>query len=136
MKRLAATVAVVVMIGLFATAGYAAWQGRGPFGQVDVNAFRQYQKETLQLRDELMAKNLELRNEYAKETPDASKVTKLQNDIVSLRTEIRKAADKHDLPAWGGGRGYGFGGGMMGWGRGGRGFGGGPCYGPGTGPQY
>ena len=37
MKRLAVALAVVLAIGLLATAGYAAWQGKGPGGQVDVD---------------------------------------------------------------------------------------------------
>jgi hypothetical protein len=127
MKKLTVVMAIVLAIGLLASAGYAGWQGKGPAGQVDVNAFRQFQKETLQLRDEAMAKRLELRNEYVKENPDQNRITALQNELTALRTQIQAAAEKHGLPAWGMGRGRGFGGGMMG--GGGRGYGRGACNG-------
>lgn len=122
MKKLAVTVAVILAVGLVSTGVYAAWQGWGPAGQVDVKAFRQFQKETLPLRDEAMAKKLELRNEYAKEKPDQKQIVKLQNEIVALHRQIQDAAGKQGLPAWGPGTGGGYGGRMMGYG--GRGYGG------------
>ena len=127
MKKLAVVVAIVLAIGVLSTAVYAARQGWGPAGQLDVTAFRQFQKETLQLRDEAMAKRLELRNEYAKETPDEKRIATLKNDITSLRTQIREVAERQGLPAGGYGRGRGFGGGPGG--CGGPGFGSGPCNG-------
>jgi predicted sulfurtransferase len=66
--------------------------------------FRQFQKETLPLRDEAMAKKLELRNEYAKEKPDQKQIVKLQNEIVALHRQIQDAAGKQGLPAWARGR--------------------------------
>jgi hypothetical protein len=125
MKKLAVAMVMVLTIGLLSTAGFAAWQGKGPAGQVDVTAFREFQQETAQLRDEAMVKRLELRNEYAKGTPDQSKITALQGEITSLRAQIQQVAEKKGLPAWGKGAGRGFGGGMMG--CGGRGFGAGAC---------
>ena len=152
MKKVS-VVAVVVAVGLLlGTGAYAARQGYGPgSGQVDVNALRQFQKETLPLRDELAAKNLEFRNEYAQQMPDRTKIATLQKEMIDLRTKIQAAADKQGLPAYGPGMGYGSGGygmgrGMMygyggygpgyGMGRGmmGRGgYGGGPGYGGGYG---
>ncbi len=144
MKKVS-VVAVVVAVGfLLSSVAYAAWQGPGPgSGQVDVKALRQFQKETLPLRDELAAKNLELRNEYTQQTPDRSKIATLQKEIIDLRTKIQTAADKQGLTGYGPGMGTGYGGygmgrGMMygdgygrGYGRGmmGRGgYGGGPGY--------
>jgi zinc resistance-associated protein len=144
------------MVGLLAAVGlvllgggvYTAWgQGYGPCGggygygtagkQVDANALRAFQKETLPLRDEMMAKRIEIRNEYAKEKPDQNRVAGLEKDMIDLRTKIRAAAEKQGLPAQGfgpgmGGRGYGYGPKMMGSGnagpgRGGRGAGRGNC---------
>jgi len=147
MKKLMVMVAVVVAVGLLGTVAYAAWQGRGPGGQVDVNAFRQFQKETLPLRDELMAKGLELRNEYAKDSPDQNQITKLKTEIGELRTKIQAVAEKQGLPAWGNGPGVGRGNSR--WARDGYGCGNGPrmmgCgygrgpgagYGPGRGADY
>jgi hypothetical protein len=152
MKKVS-VVAVVVAVGfLLSTVAYAVSQGYGPgSSQVDVKALRQFQKETLPLRDELATKNLELRNEYAQQNPDPAKVATLQKEIIDLRTKIQAAAEKQGLPAYGPGMGYGYGGygmgpGMMygyggygpGYGRGpwmmGRGgYGGGPGYGGGYG---
>ena len=110
--------------------GYGRGMGGGPgYGPgagkpVDVNAFKAFQKETLPLRDEMMTKRVELRNEYLKEKPDQTKIATLQKDMIDLRAKIRTAAEKNGLPAFGpgmgGGRGCGMGGGM---GRGGRGAG-------------
>jgi len=108
--------------------GYGYGRGGGPgFAAggkpVDVAAFKAFQKETLPLRDEMMTKRVELRNEYLKEKPDQTRIATLQKDMIDLRAKIRTSAEKNGLPAFGpgmGGRGYGMGG--HGWGgRGGRG---------------
>jgi zinc resistance-associated protein len=129
MKKLVAVAVAVLVVALLGTVVYAARPGCGPGGQVDVTAFRQFQKETLPLRDEMMAKRLELRNEYAKESPDQGLITKLRADITGLRTQIQAAAEKNGLPAWGGGPGAGKGRGRWAkgegrWGCGGCGGGG------------
>ncbi len=135
MKKVVVAAVAVVVIGLLGTMGYAAWQGAD--GQVDVNAFRQFQKETLPLRDEMMAKGLELRNEYNKQKPDQDRIAKLGTEMGALRTQIQAVAEKQGLPAFGNGPGMGRGWGsmMMGWGYGrGRGagmMGGGYGMGPG-----
>lgn len=135
-------VALIVVFGaLLSTVAVAAWtkgQGPGPDAQVDVNAFRNFQKETLPLRDEMMAKRLEIRNEYSKTTPDEAKITALKEEMIALRTQISEAAKKNGLPERGYGRGYGKGGGYgpgscSGYGRGGNGPGYGRGYGPGCG---
>ena len=90
--------------------------------------------------DEMMAKRVEIRNEYAKEKPDQNRIGTLQKEMIDLRTKIQTVAEKQGLPAAGFGpgmmgRGMGNGPGMMGGhGRGGQGFGGqgrgygnGPC---------
>jgi zinc resistance-associated protein len=100
--------------------GYGAAGGGTP---VDVTSFKAFQKETLPLRDEMMVKRVELRNEYLKEKPDQNRIASLQKEMIDLRAKIRTAAEKNGLPAFGygmGGRGYG----MGGRGMGGRGFGG------------
>ena len=130
----------LVLLGTTAQAWCGMGYGGGPRGagygpgpavgkQVDVNALRAFQKETLPLRDEVMAKRVEIRNEYAKEKPDQNRIAALQKDIIDLRAKIRTAADKQGLPAAGfgmgmGGRhGHGYGPHMAG----GRGYGAGNC---------
>lgn len=136
--------ALVVAFGvLLSTGAFAAWN-RGPWAnpgeQVDVNAFRNFQKETLPLRDEMAAKRLELRNEWNKETPDQGKIAALQKEMIDLRTKISDAAKKNGLPDWGFGPGYGKRGGYgPGYGRGhhmGWGGGYGPGYGKGSCPNW
>jgi hypothetical protein len=143
MKKVS-VVAMVVAVGfLLSTVAYAAWQGYGPGSgqQVDVNALKQFQKETLPLRDELAAKSLELQNQYASQTPDQSKIATLQKEIIDLQTKIATAAQKQGLPGGGYGPGYGMGPGMM-YGNGGYGpgYGMGPWmmggYRGGNGPGY
>ena len=122
MKKFAVGTIVVAVAFLAGTMAFAARQGSG--NSTDVNSLRQFQKETLPLRDEVAAKGLELRNEYTKETPDQAKITKLQDEIAALRTKIDAAAEKAGIAQDGWGRGgyYGMGPGMMygyGYGRGG-----------------
>jgi hypothetical protein len=118
MKKWMVVAAVIVGIALLGTGAYAARQGWGPGSgvQVDVNAFRQFQQETSTLRDEMMAKGLELRNEFAKAAPDQGVIESLKTEMRALRASIQAAAEKNGLPAWGMGRGAGrgFGGRMMG----------------------
>ena len=137
MKKLLVIALAVVFGAALVTAAGAAWtQGPGLGTQVDVNAFRNFQKETLPLRDEMAAKRLELRNEFNKETPDQAKIAALQKEMIDLRTKISDAAKKNGLPDRGFGAGYGKRGGYgPGYGRGHHmGWGGG--YGPGYGKGY
>ena len=136
MKKVLVVALVVIFGALMSTAAVAAWtkgQGPGPDAQVDVNAFRNFQKETLPLRDEMAVKRLELRNEFNKETPDQAKIAALQKEMIDLRTKISDAAKKNGVPDRGFGPGYGKRGG---WGPGGcRGYGRGD-YGPGHGRGF
>jgi zinc resistance-associated protein len=128
----------IALIGttVFAQCGMGYGYGRGPgyfaAGKtVDVAAFKAFQKETLPLRDEMMTKRVELRNEFLKEKPDQTRIATLEKQMIDLRTQIRAAAEKNGLPvpalgAGMGGRGPGWGGrGGAGPGYGARGFG--PC---------
>ena len=145
MKKLLVVVLAVVFGAALVTAAGTAWaQGTGPGTQVDVNAYKAFQKETLPFRDEMAAKRLELRNEFTKDTPDQAKIAALQKEMIDLRTKISDAAKKNGLPDWGYGRG-GYGPGYhMGWGngygpgygRGMMGWGGGPGYGRGSCPMW
>jgi zinc resistance-associated protein len=107
-------VALVVAVGVsLGSMGYKAWavgSGVRTAGQVDVQALKSFQKETLPLRDELMAKGAELQNEFAKESPDQNMIAALQKEMIDLRTKIQDAAQKAGLSGRGGwGRGYGMG---------------------------
>lgn len=139
MKKVS-VIAVVAALAVFCSAMYGWSQAvggqAGPPAQVDVKAFRQFQKETLPLRDELMAKRLELRNEYAQANPNYDRIAALQKEMIDLRTKIQATAQKNGLPAWGAGFGRGgCQGAGAGWSGGpGAGWGGGPGAGWGRGP--
>lgn len=136
MKKVS-VMAVAVALVIFCSAIYG-WSQAAPGGappaaqqgQVDIKAFRQFQKETLPLRDELMAKRLEVRNEYAQANPNYEKIAGLQKEMIDLRTKIHATAQKYNVPA-----GRGWMAGKGGFGRGGwhHGPGGGPGGGRGFG---
>ncbi len=119
----ALVVGAVVVSGLFLASGASArWGGHG-YGmgavqETDTASVKKFQKATLNLRDELTVKEIELRNEYAKQTPDRKRITTIRKEIVDLETKIEAAADKYGITGHGfmGGRGgHGMmGGGMMG----------------------
>ncbi len=121
MKKIGLIVlAGLLLLGLGATV-YARgpWAGgmRGDFDMkgVDIEKIKQFQKETLSLRDELHIKKLELRAEYGKDKPDLERIAQIRKDIIDLQTKIQKIATKYNLPAWGG---WGMQGGAMHHGRG------------------
>ena len=118
MKKVSVVAALVAVVVL--CSAIYGWTQSGPVGtppaQVDIKAFKQFQKETLPLRDELMVKRMELRNEYAQATPNHEKIAGLQKEMIDLRTKIQAAAQKQGLPAFAAGCGAGKGG----IGRGGR----------------
>lgn len=91
--------------------------GYGAGSTVSVEKFKQFQRETSSLRDELAVKQVDLQSEFAKEKPDTDRIAALQKEIIDLRTRIGKAADKAGIDAdrgTGRGRGYGHrGNGMM-----------------------
>ena len=104
------TLAVVVAVGLAGAASAHMWgsdgdgtsygmgpgmmYGYGTGNTVTVEKFKQFQKDTAVLRDELSLKQVELQSEFAKDTPDAGSVTTLRKDILDLQAKIAKAADK------------------------------------------
>lgn len=86
--------------------------------------------ETESIRQDLYAKDLELRSELAKETPDAKKAARLQTEISKLESQLDQKRVDHMIkmrklnPNAGRGRGF-MGGGGMGYGP--R-YGGGNCW--------
>ncbi len=127
MKRTIAIIAVVAAVLIVAGLAFAqmggGWglgmrcnyeRGYGANGTVNVENLKKFQKETLSLRDELIANRAELANEYAKPTPDAARVADLRKQMIDTQTKIQQAAEKYGLPAWRQGYGCGsMGRGMM-----------------------
>ncbi len=121
MKRVMA-IGIAVLAGLLLTTAVYAWwddygwggygMGYGPYSNVD-NA-KKFQKDTLGLRDELGAKQIELQNEYGKPNPDSRRIVTLKKEIIAFEAKIQDTAADYNTPAGG------YMGGMpgRGWGRG------------------
>ncbi|MBF0506462.1 MAG: hypothetical protein HQL09_06475 [Nitrospirae bacterium] len=98
----ASLVLVAVALLLLAGGAYAGWGGGyGPCYGTGANAetVQKYRHETVSLRDELVAKRIELRNEYNKPVQDANRIGELRKEIIDLQTKIHTAADKYGLTA-------------------------------------
>jgi glutamine synthetase type III len=65
---------------------------------VDIEKVKQFQNETSALRDDLVIKKMELRNEEMKQDPDKDKIATLRNEIIEIRNKIRGVADKYEVP--------------------------------------
>ena len=113
----------VIGAGLLVLAGTAF---AGPWGRsggmaaqgtpVSVEAVKKFQDETTTMRNEMMIKRVELRNEQLKQPVDESRVAALTKEMTDLRAKITTIAASNGLPGPGGG-GCGMGG-KMGMGRG------------------
>lgn len=99
-------VAVLAVLGLLvATAAFAGpWSGGGGYERgygcgpgVSSETLKNFQKETLPLRDELLAKRIEIREEYARENPDLQKLASLKKEMVDLQTRIAESARKNGI---------------------------------------
>jgi hypothetical protein len=97
---------IVVLIAaaalVFVSAVYAYPPGGGNrtcrSENVDTEAVKKFQKETLSFRDELIARKLDLRKEFGKRTLDRDRIAALQKEIIDIRTMIMKKADESGVP--------------------------------------
>ena len=88
------------LVMLVATVVYAGRGGMGMGGcneNVSIESFKQFQKDTGALRDEMMVKRIELQREQAKTTPDQAKVASLKQELTGLRTQIHEAGKKYGM---------------------------------------
>ncbi len=69
-------------------------------------AMKAFHKDTLSLRDELGARQIDLAEEYDREKADPARIAAIRKDIVDIEAKIQAAADKHGVRPWGGGRGH------------------------------
>jgi hypothetical protein len=74
------------------------------YNMADLEKVKQFQHDTLQLRDELMVKKLAIRQEYAKAAPDRQKIAALQKEVIDIRTQIHQKADENGIPLKGCGK--------------------------------
>lgn len=99
MKKAFITALLVVAGLVFTSAVYAWWGdcGAGYGSGADVESVKKFQKETLSLRDELVAKKLELRSEYDKPAGDVKRTAEIKKEIIDLQAKIQVAAGKYGI---------------------------------------
>src|SRR4030043_2392881 len=95
-------IGILVVMGVLIMGTVFAFGYRGPSGtnacqNLDIEKVKQFQKETLSQRDEMMTKKLELKKEYVKETPDDKRISILKQEIRDLKGSIKQVADKYDV---------------------------------------
>lgn len=66
--------------------------------KVNAEAAKKFLKETQSIRDDLMVKELMLRQEGGKEAPDENRTETLQWEIADLQHELEVAARKNGIP--------------------------------------
>ncbi len=97
-------VVLMAMLVVLVTSSYVfAWRGDCSCyfkKETDINSVKMFQKDSYQLRDELMIKKFELKNEYAKEPKDVSRIEALRKEILELRNKINSIAEKYNV-FWG-----------------------------------
>lgn len=123
------TVIAVVVALLASSVVYAGWGWGGGWGMsgtgqnVSTQKMRSFQKDTLQLRENLMEKQLDLQDELSMEVPDGKRIAALRKEINSLQSQLQSAGAKYGMTDWGMGSGsgnrhmmdHGCGCGMCGW---------------------
>lgn len=102
MKKTLATAvictAILAATGVYAMMGMGGMNCNGPMATVKPEDARTFFKETSDLRTEVMVKQIELRQEKGKATPDVAKVEALQKEVTELRTKIHAAGEKFGMP--------------------------------------
>jgi zinc resistance-associated protein len=100
MTLLVAGAALLTATGVFAMKGMGG-MNCGMMANVKPDEARAFFKETSDLRTEVMVKQIELRQERAKSTPDTAKVEALQKELTDLRAKLQAAAKQHNMPECG-----------------------------------
>jgi len=97
--------AVLVAAGVASACDWCYGHG-GSDGGNSSATMRQFHKETLGLRDDLAARQIELAEEYDKDNADAARIAAIRKEIVDLESKIQVAADKSGVRPKGSGRGH------------------------------
>ena len=101
----------LVVAAVLLTAGVASacdwcYGHAGSAGGASSATMRQFHKETLGLRDDLAARQIELAEEYDKDNANPARIAAIRKDIVDLEAKLQAAADKSGVRPWGRGRGH------------------------------
>jgi hypothetical protein len=91
------TAAILMLAATAVFAGRGMDMGGCNQKNVDIATFKQFQKETSALRDDMMVKRIEYQREQAKDAPDQGKVTVLKQEMTTLRTQIHEAGKKYGM---------------------------------------
>ena len=92
----------------YAAGGPGQGQGYGPGPRMTKEEFEKLQtqraaflKDTMQLRQTMALKGIELRTEFAQVKPDDAKIKALKTELIDLRAQMAKKANEAGLPAYG-----------------------------------
>lgn len=99
--------AVLLTAGVASACDWCYGHAGGPSGG-NPAAMRKFHKETVSLREDLSARQIDLAEEYDKDEADPARIAAIRKDIVDLEAKIQAASDRHGVRPWGRG----------GWGRG------------------
>ena len=66
----------------------------GQLRTADIHGLKKFQRDTLSLRDELIAKRLELSREFNMQRLNRERIAALQKKITDIRKRIQKKADE------------------------------------------
>ncbi|OGW56128.1 MAG: hypothetical protein A2Y81_07615 [Nitrospirae bacterium RBG_13_43_8] len=84
----------IVLLGAVYASGQRGSSCVSTCQNVDIEKVKQFQKETMSLRDDLMIKKLELRKEYKQPASDSNRINTLKQEIRDRKASIREAANK------------------------------------------
>lgn len=102
MSTVLMALALAVSTFSIADAGYGNGMGRGCNNcQQDGTSseqFRKFQSDTIDLRQEMMAKRFEIQRENLKSSPDKAKIASLQVEVSAIRTKIQDVRNQSGLP--------------------------------------
>jgi hypothetical protein len=84
----------IILLGAVYASGQCDPSGVSACQNVDIEKVKQFQKETMSLRDDLMIKKRELRKEYNQRAPDSDRIKTLKQEIRDRKASIREAANK------------------------------------------
>ncbi len=87
----------IVLLGAVYASGQRGSSGLSTCQNADIEKVKQFQKETLSLRDELVTKKLELRKECGQSAPNSERISTLKQEIRDLKSSIKEAADKYGV---------------------------------------
>jgi Spy/CpxP family protein refolding chaperone len=120
MKKLIATGALISLIGIFGiqmASADPAWYGSGERGygycnnyygwngpdEKTIQTIKEFDKQTSEIRKQLVVKRAELRALMEQDNPDEKRAAELTADLYDLKETLQEKAEQAGIPA----RGYG-----------------------------